>query len=239
MTLTADTGSVGTGGANVHTTSGSTTADLVVSGVNVFVTESHAVDTSTVTATIGAGGTLGLTASSIALTSALVSDPTATVVLTSTSGGITGTTGSISAANVTLNSAAGINVANVTAGSNLTMAAVGANITLTEGTGTLDLGIVHVTDTAGKTVTLNSPTFATSAAFTASGLDLVLNATLGAGTTTVTNNISAESITLIADNLTVGGGVGLLANATSGTLQIQPLTPGRGIQFVDDPGRRR
>ena len=210
----------------------------MVTGANVFVPETHAIDTSTVTTTIGAGGTLGLTASSIALTTALVNDPTATVVLTATSGGITGTTGSISAANVTLNSAAGINVANVTAAANLSMTAVGANFNFTEGSGTMDLVVTHVTDTAGQAVTLNSPTFATSAAFTVTGLDLVLNATQPGGTTTVTNNISAHSISLISDNLTVGGGATLLADAASGTLEIQPFTAGARDAVLGESGGR-
>ncbi len=92
------------------------------------------------TATIGAGDTLAAHGANHCADEPLVNDTTATVVLTSTAGSITGTTGSVSAANVTLASAAGINVANVTATTNLTMSAVGAAITLTEGSGNLEPG---------------------------------------------------------------------------------------------------
>ncbi|MGN6366906.1 MAG: hypothetical protein ACTHN5_01455 [Phycisphaerae bacterium] len=232
VTLTADTGNIGASGSSVQTVSGSATADLVLSaaGGNIFVTDAHGIDTTNVAVTLGSGKTLSLAAPTIALTNSLVNDAGATVVLTSTTGGITGTTGSINAANVSLVSAAGINVANVTAGSNLSLTGSGADITLANATGTLDLGIVHVTDTAGQTVTLTAPVFGMTGNFSAAGDVLVLNAITPGGTTTIAHNITAQSITLSADDLTVTGGA-LLADGTSGTLQIKPFTNGRGINL--------
>ena len=224
VTLTADTGDIGTSGTHVQTSSGGAAADLVLTGGNIFVTEAHAIDTTNVTATIGAGDTLALTAPTIALTSALVNDTTATVVLTSTAGSITGTTGSVSAANVTLASAAGINVANVTATTNLTMSAVGAAITLTEGSGNLELGIVHIAGTPTD-VTLKSPLISvTTAAFSAGGANLTLEAT--AGTLTMTQDISAQNIVLKTDGLVaIAGGL----KAPTGNVTVTTETAGTPI----------
>ena len=232
VTLTADTGDIGTSGTNVSTNSGNVTSGhLVLSGGNIFVHETHAIDTTNVSVTTTSGDTLSLTAPTITVTTAFGTNASSPLILKTTSGSITtGAGGSLVGSDMTLNSAAGINVANVTVGGNLSLTANAADISVTLASGTLDLGKVTMSDTAGQTVSLIAPAFTMTGNLTAAGDTLLLKATTAGGTTTITSNISAQSITLIADDLAISGGA-LLANATSGTLQIEPLTLTRGINL--------
>ena len=235
LTMTG-AGSVAGGNVTLAATAGGLTANGAVSAdgsANLTATGGDVA----LNADVTAGGSVTLTGGNIAQNANVTA--TGNTTLTATSGSITSNgAGVVSGANITLASSGigdGTNAITVTLGSgNLSLTGSGAGIFVTSITA-LDLGKVTINDTAGETVSLRALSFTTSGNLTAAGDTLILTATLAGGTTTITSNISAQSITLISDNLAVSGGGALLANATSGTLQIEPLTPTRTINLSGTP----
>ena len=177
--LTASGGDIGANGAPVHTTS---TSNLILSGSNIYVSETNALaNTSTrLAVSMPINDTLDLTAQSFIIDQPL--GGTDVIKLTSTNGNIT-TTGSgevigtsiTLTANAPLSAPAGIGtsaslplvLAAPTGVPTLLLTANNAGI-FVRSPNAIDLGVATpATDTANQTVSLEAPSFTTSAPFSA------------------------------------------------------------------------